>query len=127
MHRVTQNSVGGGQVLVLSIQGNSVPACILLRKNFWNGVPVRSVTKIALIITLNPLNYTHSHNNTLQAEEKQKKIHFMLYCFRNYHFLKIYLFLLSCLKLRNKTLNVEWPKIKFMLSISVLIQAVTLI
>jgi hypothetical protein len=51
----------------------------------------------------------------------------MLYCFRNYHFLKIYLFLLSYLKLRNKTLNVEWPKIKFMLSISVLMQAVTLI
>jgi hypothetical protein len=77
-HRVTQNSVGGGQVLVLSIQGNTVPACILLRKNFWNGVPVRSVTKIALIIILNPLNYTHSHNNTLQAEEKQKNTFYVI-------------------------------------------------
>jgi hypothetical protein len=31
---------------------NSVPACVLLRKIFLNGVPARSVTNIPLIITI---------------------------------------------------------------------------
>jgi hypothetical protein len=28
---------------------NTVPACVLLRKNFWNGVLAHSVTKIPLL------------------------------------------------------------------------------
>jgi hypothetical protein len=30
---------------------NAVPACILLRKTFWNSVLARSVTKIPLVVT----------------------------------------------------------------------------
>jgi hypothetical protein len=29
---------------------NTVPACILLRITFWNGVPAHSVTKIPLVL-----------------------------------------------------------------------------
>jgi hypothetical protein len=29
---------------------DAVPACILLRKNFWNGVLARSITKIPLVL-----------------------------------------------------------------------------
>jgi hypothetical protein len=36
---------------------NAVPACLLMRKNFRNGVLVRSITKIPLLI---PLRY-HNH------------------------------------------------------------------
>jgi hypothetical protein len=32
---------------------NTVLVCILLRKNFWNGVPGCSITKIPLGIVLN--------------------------------------------------------------------------
>jgi hypothetical protein len=32
---------------------NAVPACVLLTKNFRNGVPVRSVTKILLTVYIN--------------------------------------------------------------------------
>jgi hypothetical protein len=40
-------------VLVIPMPGkrkfwNAVPAFVLLRKNFWNGVSARSVTKIPL-------------------------------------------------------------------------------
>jgi hypothetical protein len=28
----------------------AIPACVLLRKNFWNGIPARSITKIPLVI-----------------------------------------------------------------------------
>jgi hypothetical protein len=40
-HRVAQNSVGNGKALVISMSGkrfqNAILACILLRKNIWNG------------------------------------------------------------------------------------------
>jgi hypothetical protein len=51
-HTVTENSVGDGGVSYIDGRRktfrNIVLACVLLRKNFWNGVPARSVTKISL-------------------------------------------------------------------------------
>jgi hypothetical protein len=51
-HRVTQNSVREGGVLVISMPGkkfwNAVTVCALLRKNFRKGVPAHFVTIINL-------------------------------------------------------------------------------
>jgi hypothetical protein len=47
-----------GKVLVIPMSGkkkrfwNAVLACILLRKNFWNGVPARSITKIPQVMRI---------------------------------------------------------------------------
>jgi hypothetical protein len=43
---VTQHFVGEGEVLVdvdarKEMFQNAVPACVLLRKNFWNSVPLQ--------------------------------------------------------------------------------------
>jgi hypothetical protein len=52
MHRLIQNLVGEGEVLVIPIPVKKVPAaaaCILLRKNFQNGVPGHTNTKIPCV------------------------------------------------------------------------------
>jgi hypothetical protein len=66
---VAQNSIREGEVLVISVPGkrfrNAVPTCVLLSKNFRNGVPVRSVTKIFLVITMIQICF-HLHANNFQ-------------------------------------------------------------
>jgi hypothetical protein len=47
---VTQNLVREEEVLVISMTGKKGVACVLLRKNFQNGVLVHSITKIPLDI-----------------------------------------------------------------------------
>jgi hypothetical protein len=50
---LTQNSVGVGGVSYIDARKkfwNTIPACILLRKNFQTGVPACSVTKIPLLV-----------------------------------------------------------------------------
>jgi hypothetical protein len=66
-HRVTQKSVRKGEVLVISMPGkkrfhNTVAACVLLRKNFQNGILAHSITKMPLVILL-PIQY-HSNDIT---------------------------------------------------------------
>jgi hypothetical protein len=55
---VTKNSVGDAEVLsFIDARGkkwlrNTVPACIILRKNFRNGVPERLSTKMLMLIII---------------------------------------------------------------------------
>jgi hypothetical protein len=78
---VTQYSIGKGEVLVITMPGkkqfrNTIPACILQRKNFQNGVPARSGTKIPLPITISKyLKITAFSNITLKRQSTSMRLH----------------------------------------------------
>jgi hypothetical protein len=69
-HRMTQNSVGERGVSYAYAGEkrcwNSVPACVLVRQNFQNGVPACSITKIPLVLRYQTDDFFNSglHYNT---------------------------------------------------------------
>jgi hypothetical protein len=82
-HRLTQNSVGEGEVLGLLMRGkkfrDAVPACVHLRRNFRNGFPALSITKIPLTLMMEAIRppkrclpYTRPQWNTSEYHQRMQ-------------------------------------------------------